>query len=201
MKGILGKKVGMTQLYTKEGKIVPITLIEAGPCTVLQLKEMSKDNYVAIKLGFSDKKENRTNKPDMGNYNKAKSKPKRLIREMRLESVEGYTVGQEIKIDIFKEGDYVDVTGISKGKGFQGGMKRWNWTSGNAGHGSMHHRRVGSIGASSFPSRVLKGQHMPGHLGSERVTVQNLKIIKVDKEYNLLAIKGTVPGHNNVSYC
>jgi len=197
MKGILGKKIGMTQLYTEKGALVVVTLIEAGPCTVLGVKELAKDNYTAIKLGFDNKKESRTIKPDLGNFKKADSKPKRFVKEIRLESTEGYKVGQEIKVDIFKEGEFVDITGISKGKGFQGGMKRWNWTAGASGHGSMHHRQVGSIGASSFPSRVFKGHHMPGHMGVEKTTVQNLRILRVDKDKNLLVVKGTVPGHNN----
>jgi large subunit ribosomal protein L3 len=197
MKGILGKKIGITQLYTEQGNLIPVTLIEAGPCTILQIKQISKDGYTALKLGFDDKKENRTNKPDLGNFKKTKSKPKRFIREIRVKSSNNYIAGQEIKIDIFKEGEFVDITGVSKGKGFQGGMKRWNWTAGKAGHGSMHHRRPGSIGASSFPSRVFKGHHMPGQLGAEKATIQNLKIIKVDKDNNLLVVKGTTPGCNN----
>jgi len=197
MKGILGKKIGMTQLYTEKGALVVVTLIEAGPCAVLGVKELAKDNYTAIKLGFDNKKESRTIKPDLGNFKKADSKPKRFVKEIRLESTEGYKVGQEIKVDIFKEGEFVDITGISKGKGFQGGMKRWNWTGGDSGHGSMHHRQVGSIGASSFPSRVFKGHHMPGHMGVEKTTIQNLRILRVDKDKNLLVVKGTVPGHNN----
>ena len=197
MKGILGKKIGMTQLYTEKGVLVPVTLIEAGPCTVLDVKEKIKDKGVAIRLGFEDKKESRTNKPDMGNFKKAKSSPKKFVKEIYIESKEGYKEGQKINVDIFQKGEFIDVTGISKGKGFQGGMKRWNWTAGKAGHGSMHHRRVGSIGASSFPSRVHKGKTMPGHLGLEKVTVQNIEIISVDVELNLLTVKGTVPGHNN----
>jgi large subunit ribosomal protein L3 len=197
MKGILGKKIGMTQLYTEKGALVAVTLIEAGPCAVLQVKESAKDKYTAIKLGFDDKKENRTTKPDLGNFKKANSKPKRFVKEIRLESTEGYKAGQEIKVDIFKEGEFVDITGITKGKGFQGGMKRWNWRGGDGGHGSMHHRQPGSIGASSFPSRVHKGHHMAGHMGRDKVTAQNLQIVKVDKDKSLLAVNGTVPGHNN----
>lgn len=197
MKCMLGKKIGMTQLYTEEGLLVPATLIEAGPCTVLQIKELSKDKYSAVKLGFDDKKEQRTNKPDLGNFKKAHSTPKRHIKEIRLESTQDYKVGDALNVAIFEAGEFVDITGISKGKGFQGGMKRWNWTAGNEGHGSMHHRQPGSIGASSFPSRVVKGKHMPGHLGVEQITTQNLKILKVDKDKNILVIKGTVSGHNN----
>jgi large subunit ribosomal protein L3 len=196
-KGILGKKIGMTQFYTEQGVLVPLTLIEAGPCAILEVKKSAKSKCAAMKLGFEDKKESRTNKPDLGNFKKGKSLPKRFVKEIRLEPTEECKVGQEIKVDIFQEGEFVDITGTSKGKGFQGGMKRWNWTAGKGGHGSMHHRRVGSIGASSFPSRVHKGKTMPGHMGAETVTVQHLKILRVDKDNNLLAVKGTVPGHNN----
>ncbi len=197
MKGILGKKIGMTQLYTDRGVLVPVTLIEAGPCIILEVKEPEKHGCSAIKLGFEDRKEKRTNKPDLGNFKKINSAPKRFIKEVRVDSAEGYKKGQEVKADIFQEGDFVDISGISKGKGFQGGMKRWNWTAGKGGHGSMHHRRVGSIGASSFPSRVHKGKTMPGHMGAEKVTVQHLTILKVDKDRNLIVVKGTVPGCNN----
>lgn len=196
-KGILGKKIAMTQLYSENGTLIPVTVIKAGPCTILEVKGSKEDTSRAIKLGFEDKKKSRVNKPDLGNFKKAKSDPKAFIKELAFESVEGYKEGQEIKVDIFEKGEFVDVTGTSKGKGFQGGMKRWNWTAGKAGHGSMHHRRVGSIGASSYPSRVFKGQHMPGHLGAEKVTVQSLEIVSVDKDANLLVVKGAVPGHNN----
>ncbi|MBN1871520.1 MAG: 50S ribosomal protein L3 [Candidatus Omnitrophica bacterium] len=197
MKGILGKKIGMTQLYTEDGVLIPVTIVEAGPCAVIQIKTESKDKYNAIKLGFDDIKEKRAVKAKKSIFKKAKSDVKRFIREIRLDSVEGYEVGHVLKADIFSKGEYVDVTGMSKGKGFQGGMKRWNWTAGKAGHGSMHHRRVGSIGGSSFPSRVHKGKTMPGQLGNEKVTSQNLEIINVDKEASLMAIKGAIAGHNN----
>ena len=196
-KGILGKKIGMTQFYTEKGTLVPITVIEAGPCTVIQVKRREKDKYTAIKLGFGDRKETRTNKPDLGNFKRANSVPKKFIKEIRMDLPENYKESQEISVDIFNKGEFVDITGVSKGKGFQGGMKRWNWTAGKAGHGSMHHRQPGSIGASSFPSRVFKGQHLPGHMGHESVTVQNLQILKVDRDKNLLIVKGSIPGHNN----
>lgn len=187
----------MTQLYTKQGALIPVTVIEAGPCTVLEVNDLSSGKPLSVKLGFDDKKESRTNKAESANFKKAKSKPKKYVKQLRAKIASDYKIGQEIKVDIFKAGDFVDIIGISKGKGFQGGMKRWNWTAGKSGHGSMHHRRVGSIGASSFPSRVFRGKHMPGHMGTDRVTVQNLEIIKVDADKNLLVIKGTVPGHNN----
>jgi len=196
-KGILGKKIGMTQLYTEHGRLVPVTVIEAGPCTILQVKELSKDKYTAVKLGFDDKKESRTNKPDLGNFKKAKSAPKKFIKEIRLESSDGYEVGQEMKVDIFKEGEFVDVTGITKGKGFQGGMKRWGWHGGPGSHGSMFHRAVGSIQSGPRLTKVTKGHHLPGHMGVDKVTVQNLEILKVDKEKNLLVVRGTVAGHIN----
>lgn len=196
-KGILGKKIGATQLYREDGTLVPVTVIEAGPCAILQVKDPAKDKYTAIKLGFENKSEKRTNKPDMGNFKKANTAPKRFIKEIRVDSIEGYKVGDEIRVDIFPKGSFVDITGISKGKGFQGGMVRWNWTGSWRGHGSMHHRQIGSIGASSYPSRVVKGHHMAGHLGTDTVTMQNLEVIDVDAEKNLLVVKGTVPGHNN----
>ncbi len=195
--GILGKKIGATQLYAEDGALVPVTVIEAGPCVILQVKETARDKYMAIKMGFENKSEKNTNKPDMGNFKKANSSPKRLVKEIRVASLGEHKVGDEIKVSIFQKGGFVDITGISKGKGFQGGMKRWNWHGSWGGHGSMHHRRIGSIGASSFPSRVVKGHHMPGHMGAETVTVQNLEIIEVDADKNLLVVKGTVPGHNN----
>ena len=193
----MGKKIGATQLYTQDGTLVAVTVIEAGPCAILQVKDPAKDKYTALKLGFENKSEKRTSKPDMGNFKKANTAPKRFIKEIRVDSVEGYKVGDEIKVDIFQKGSYVDVVGTSKGKGFQGGMKRWNWHGSWGGHGSMHHRQIGSIGASSYPSRVVKGHHMAGHMGAERVTVQNLEVIDVDIDKNLLVVKGTVPGHNS----
>ena len=196
-KGILGKKIGMTQLYDERGSLQPVTLIEAGPCPILQVKQNTEKGYTSLKLGFDEKKENRSTKSELAVFKKAKSKPKRYVKEVRAGQSTEYKVGQEITVDIFKSGEFVDITGLSKGKGFQGGMKRWNWTAGKAGHGSMHHRRPGSIGASSFPSRVFRGQHMPGHLGTEKVTMQNLEIVSVEKDQNILAVKGTVPGHNN----
>ncbi len=197
-KGILGKKIGITQCFTDKGVMIPVTIIEAGPCTVLSMKEGGKNGGGAsVRLGYDDKKETRTNKPDLGNFKKSKSSPKRYIKEVGVDSLQAYKVGQQVTVDIFRKGEYVDVTGTSKGKGFQGGIKRWNWTAGKSGHGSMHHRQPGSIGASSFPSRVFKGQHLAGHMGNKKVTVQNLRIVDIDKEHNLLAVEGTVPGHNN----
>jgi large subunit ribosomal protein L3 len=196
-KGILGKKIGTTQLYTADGALVAATVIEAGPCAVLQVKDLDKDKYKAVKLGFEDKSEKRTNKPDIGNFKKAGVSPKKFVKEIRVDSLEGYNPGAEIKIDIFQKGGFVDISGVSKGKGFQGGIVRWNWSGSWRGHGSMHHRQIGSIGASSFPSRVVKGHHMAGHMGQNAVTVQNLEVLDIDLDKNLLVVKGTVPGCNN----
>ncbi len=187
MKGILGKKLGMEQIYDKEGRIIPVTIIQAGPCFVTQIKERS------IQLGFDRAK--RVKKPLKGHLAKAKVEPVRILREIPISSDEKYTLGQEIKVGIFKEGDYLDITGMSKGKGFAGVMKRWGFAGGPASHGSKSHRRIGSIGSgSAFPSRVLKGKKMPGRMGKDRITVQNLKVMKVEPEKNLLLVKGAVPG-------
>ncbi|MCK4648832.1 50S ribosomal protein L3 [bacterium] len=187
MKGILGKKISMDQIYDKKGRSIPVTLIQAGPCFVAQIKERS------IQLGFDRAK--RVKKPLKGHLTKAKVEPVRILREIPIASDEKYILGQEIKADIFKEGDYLDITGMSKGKGFAGVMKRWGFAGGPASHGSKSHRRVGSIGSgSAYPSRVLKGKKMPGRMGKDRITVQNLKLVKVDPEKNLLLVKGAVPG-------
>ena len=192
--GILGKKIGMTQIFDQEGDVVPITVIEAGPCCVLQVKTMDKDGYAAIQVGFQEKKENRTTKPLMGHFKKALTKPRAFIREFRTDKPQEYKLGHEILVDIFTTGDCVDVIGTSIGKGFQGGVKRYHWRGGPESHGSMHHRQPGSIGASSDPSRTYKGQKLPGRMGNARVTVQNLEVIKIDKDNNILAIRGSVPG-------
>lgn len=192
--GILGKKIGMAQIFEEDGKLIPVSLIEAGPCFVLQVKTPETDGYQAIQLGFSQKKQHKANRPDLGHFQKAGVKPLKFVREIRIGPQEEYKIGQEILVDIFSPGDYVDLTGTSKGKGFQGGIKRWHWKGGPGAHGSMHHRAPGSIGASSFPSRVFKGQHLPGHMGQDKVTVQNLEVVRVDRQNNLLAVKGSVPG-------
>ena len=191
--GLIGKKLGMTQIFDADGNIIPVTVVEAGPCFVLKLI----DSPLKIALGFNPVKESRLTQPRLGLFKKIGVVPLKTIREFRSTDNKDYKIGQEIKVDIFKAGDFVTVTGTSIGKGFQGGMKRWNWSGGPAGHGSMHHRRVGSIGASSDPSRVLKGTHMPGHMGTEQVTVENLRVIEIDQDQNLLMLKGAVPGHKN----
>ncbi|MFH1360273.1 MAG: 50S ribosomal protein L3 [Candidatus Omnitrophota bacterium] len=193
IRGLLGKKIGMTQIFNKDGFIVPVTVVEVGPCFVLELK----NSPLKVKLGFEPAKELRLKKPQRGFFKKIGVSPCKLIREFPSSDNKDYKVGQEIRADFFKAGDYVDVCGVSIGKGFQGGMRRWNWSGGPGGHGSMHHRRVGSIGASADPSRVYKGTHMPGHMGAQRVTVQGLRVMAVDIDSNLILIKGAVPGHKN----
>lgn len=194
-KGILGKKVGMTQIFTPEGKAVPVTVVEAGPCVVVQKKTVTTDGYEAIQLGFGTKKENKTNKPMKGHFSKANVKPFRFLHEIRVAADADYSVGQEIKADLFAEGEWVDVTGTTKGKGFAGVIKRWNFNRAPMAHGSMYHRRPGSLGATD-PARVFKGRKMPGRLGGEQVTTQGLQVVRVDAERNLLLIKGSVPGAN-----
>ncbi|MNI25858.1 50S ribosomal protein L3 [compost metagenome] len=196
MKGILGKKLGMTQVFTPEGNVIPVTVIEASSNVVLQKKDVENDGYEAIQLGYSDKKESRSNKPEAGHAKKANTTPKRYVREIRNVDLAGYEVGQEVKVDIFAEGEFVDVTGISKGKGFQGVIKRWGQSRGPMSHGSRYHRRPGSMG-SIQANRVPKGKRLPGHMGSETVTIQNLEVIKVDAERNVILVKGSIPGPKN----
>ncbi|SHF33273.1 LSU ribosomal protein L3P [Thermoanaerobacter uzonensis DSM 18761] len=193
-KGILGRKHGMTQIFDEKGEVIPVTVIEAGPCVVVQKKTVEADGYNAIQVGFGDVKEKRLTKPLIGHFKKAGVPFKRYLREFRLDDISGYEVGSEIKVDIFKPGDKVDVTGISKGKGFAGVVKRYGANRGPMSHGSKYHRRVGSMGATTDPGRTFKGKIMPGHMGHERVTIQNLEVVKVDPELNLLLVKGSVPG-------
>ena len=193
MKAILGKKIGMTQIFSPEGKAIPVTVIEAGPCTVIQTKTNDTDGYEAIQIGFDEIKEVRANKPQKGHFAKAGVTAKRFLKEFRLEDAESYTLGQEIKADVFAAGDKVDATAKSKGKGFQGAIKRHGQSRGPMAHGSKYHRHAGSNGACSDPSKVFKGKHMPGHMGNVQVTVQNLEIVRVDTENNLLLVKGAVP--------
>lgn len=194
-KFMLGRKVGMTQIFTEDGLSIPVTVIEAGPLTVVQKKNPESDGYNSIKVGYADAKEKVLNKPQMGLFSKLKVSPKRYLREFRINEIEKYEVGQEIKVaDMFQDGDRIDVTGISKGKGFAGVIKRYGHKRGKETHGSMYHRRVGSMGANTNPARVFKGKKLPGHMGVDRVTVQNLDIVRVDDERNLLLVKGAVPG-------
>ncbi|MGG1635954.1 50S ribosomal protein L3 [Paenibacillus sp. FSL A5-0031] len=196
MKGILGKKLGMTQVFTAEGNVVPVTVIEAGPCVVLQKKDQENDGYEAVQFGFSDKKESRSNKPEAGHAKKANTTPKRYVREIRGINLGDYEVGQEVKADLFTEGEFVDVTGISKGKGFAGVIKRWGQSTGPMSHGSRYHRGPGSMG-SIQANRVPKGKRLPGHMGHETITIQKLEVIRVDVERNVLLIKGSIPGPKN----
>lgn len=194
-KFILGKKIGMTQIFTENGVVVPVTVVEAGPLTVVQKKTVDTDGYDAVRVGFGEVSEKRMNKPDKGLFTKIKATPKKHIREFRPESVETFEVGQEIKVaDMFQAGDKIDVSGISKGKGFQGTIKRYGQKGGPKTHGSMYHRRPGSMGSNTTPARVFKGKKLPGHMGLDKVTVQNLDVVRVDAERNLLLIKGAVPG-------
>ena len=193
-KAILGKKIGMTQVFDEKGRAIPVTVVEAGPCTVVQIKTRDSDGYEAVQLGFGEVKEKKLIRPIKGHFTKANVTPKKYLREFRLEEI-SYNVGDEIKADIFKEGETVDVTGTSKGKGFQGVIKRHGQSRGPMGHGSMYHRRPGSMGSTSTPGRVYKGKNLPGHMGVETVTVQNLEIVKVDIDKNVLLIKGSVPGN------
>lgn len=192
-KGILGRKIGMTQVFAENGDLIPVTVIEAAPNVVLQKKTVEVDGYEAVQLGFEDKREKLANKPSKGHVAKANTAPKRFIRELRNVNLADYEIGQEVKVDVFAEGDVVDVTGTTKGKGFQGVIKRYGHAIGPMSHGSRFHRAPGSIG-SVDAQRVFKGQTMPGRMGGDTVTVQNLEIVRVDTERNLLLIKGNVPG-------
>ncbi len=194
-KGIIGKKVGMTQIFDAEGKVIPVTVIEAGPCTVTQLKSVEKEGYEAVQLGFMDVVERKLTKAEVGHLKKAGDAVKKYLKEFRLEDVSSYNLGDTVKADVFAEGERVDVTGISKGKGFAGTIKRWNASRGRMSHGGGPvHRHAGSMGSCSSPSRIFKGKIMPGHLGAEQVTIQNLDVVKVDAELNLIAVRGAVPG-------
>ncbi|MBI4335165.1 MAG: 50S ribosomal protein L3 [Candidatus Omnitrophica bacterium] len=195
--GLLGKKIGMTQVYKESGKLAPVTVIEAGPCTVLQVKRKDSDGYEAVQLGFDDMRESLVNVPDMARFKKVACPPKRFVRELKLTGIDNYKVGQAVQVDIFGPGDFVDVTGTSVGRGFQGGVKRWGWHGGPESHGSMFHRAVGSIESGPRLTRVTKGHHLPGHMGCDTVTIANLEVIRVDKEKNLLIIKGSIPGPDN----
>lgn len=193
-KGILATKVGMTQIFDENGILVPVTVLQAGPCVVTQIKTEENDGYSAVQVGYMDKREKLVNKPQKGHFDKAGVSCKRFLREFKFENAAEYEVGQEIKADIFQAGDHIDATAISKGKGFQGAIKRHGQSRGPMTHGSKYHRHAGSNGAASDPSKVFKGKKMPGQMGNKRVTIQNLEIVQVDAENNLLLIKGAVPG-------
>lgn len=194
-KGIIGKKIGMTQIFDENGKVIPVTVIEAGPCVVVQKKTVENDGYNAVQVGFGDKKLSGFNKPLKGHFAKGDVAPKRTLKEFRFDDIDVYNVGDIIKADAFESGDVVDVTGTSKGKGYQGTIKRFNYSRLKETHGTGPvHRHAGSMGACSSPSRIFKGKGMPGHMGAERVTVQNLVVAKIDAENNLIALRGAVPG-------
>ena len=193
-KGLIGKKIGMTQIFDESGKVIPVTVIEAGPCVVAQVKTVETDGYQAVQLGFGDIKEKKLNKPTKGHFTKVNVTPKKHLREFRLNSVEGLTVGQELKADIFTAGDKIDIQGTSKGKGFQGVIKRHGQSRGPMGHGSMYHRRPGSMGPTSTPGRVFKGKRLPGHMGAQTISILNLEVVRVDLDKNVILVKGSVPG-------
>lgn len=194
-KGLIGKKIGMTQIFDEAGNVISVTVVEAGPCTVTQIKTVENDGYQAVQVGFGDVKVSRVNKPMKGHFDKADVAPKKTLKEFRLESIDGIEVGNILKADTFEVGEIVDVKGTSKGHGTAGAIKRWNFSRLRMTHGTgPNHRHAGSLGACSSPSRVFKGKKMAGHYGHETVTVQNLKIAKVDAENNLIAIKGAIPG-------
>ena len=193
-KAILTTKVGMTQVFSEDGVLTPVTVLQAGPCVVTQVKTVENDGYSAVQVGFGDIREKLVNKPKKGHFAKAGVTAKRFLKEFRLEDAESYTLGQEIKADVFAAGDKVDATAKSKGKGFQGAIKRHGQSRGPMAHGSKYHRHAGSNGSATTPGHVFKGKHMPGHMGAVRVTVQNLEVVSVDAEKNLILVKGAVPG-------
>ena len=201
-KGIIGKKMGMTQIFDENGKVLPVTVVEAGPCTVVQKKTVESDGYVAVQLGYGDISAKKVSKPAKGHFDKADVAPKRTLREFRLDDISAMNVGDILKADVFAVGDRIDVVGTSKGKGYAGAIKRWNQHRLRESHGTGPvARHAGSMGSCSTPSRVFKGKRLPGHLGAERVTIQNLKVVKVDAENNLIAIKGAIPGPKGSVVC
>ncbi|MDD7214103.1 MAG: 50S ribosomal protein L3 [Clostridia bacterium] len=194
-KAIIGKKLGMTQIFSADGKVIPVTVVEAGPCPVVQIKTKEKDGYEAVKVGFGKAEEKNLNKPDNGQFKKAGVEPQKVLKEFRVDDLAKYSVGQVLTVETFAEGDKVDVVGLTKGHGFSGVIKRWNQHRLKMTHGvGPVHREVGSMGANSSPSRVFKNKHMPGQYGNERVTIQNLEVVKVDAARNVLLIKGAIPG-------
>lgn len=193
-KAILATKIGMTQIFAEDGELIPVTVLQAGPCVVTQVKTVENDGYSAVQVGFQDIREKLTTKPMKGHFDKAGTVPKRFVRELKLDDAESYTVGQEIRADMFAAGDKVDATAISKGKGYQGAIKRHGQHTGPKTHGSKYHRHAGSNGMASDPSKVMKGKKMPGHMGNVQVTVQNLEVVRIDEENNVILVKGSVPG-------
>lgn len=195
--GILGMKLGMTRLFDDSGESIAVTVIKAGPCPVVQIKDQKPDGYNALQIAFGQKKERRANKPQLGHLKKANLSPYRFLREIRTDETGNYKLGDSLSVNIFSDGERVNISGISKGRGFAGIMKRWNAKGNPASHGSLIHRTIGSVGSSAYPSRIFKGKKMPGHMGNEKVTVKNLLVLKSDAESNLLVVKGAVPGPPN----
>ena len=193
-KAILATKVGMTQIFNEDGVLIPVTVLQAGPCVVTQVKTEENDGYSAVQVGYADKRENLVNKPMKGHFEKAGVSCKRFVKEFKLDNAAEYELGQEIKVDVFEAGDHIDATAISKGKGYQGAIKRHGQFRGPMAHGSKYHRHAGSNGAASDPSKVFKGKKMPGQMGNKQITIQNLEVVRVDAENNLLLVKGAVPG-------
>ena len=193
-KAILATKVGMTQIFNEDGQLIPVTVLQAGPCVVTQVKTEENDGYAAVRVGYGEIREKLVNKPEKGHFDKAGVAAKRFVKEFRFENAEEYTLAQEIKADIFAAGDKIDATAVSKGKGFQGAIKRHNQSRGPMTHGSKFHRHAGSNGSASDPSKVFKGKKMPGQMGNKKITVQNLEVVRVDAENNLILVKGSVPG-------
>ncbi len=193
-KAILATKIGMTQIFAEDGELVPVTVLQAGPCVVTQVKTVENDGYSAVQVGFMDKREKLANKPAKGQFAKAGTSAKRFVKELKLDDAEGYELGQEITVSMFEAGDKIDATAISKGKGYQGAIKRHGQHTGPKTHGSKYHRHAGSNGMASDPGKVMKGKKMPGHMGHVKVTVQNLEVVRVDAENNVILVKGSVPG-------
>jgi large subunit ribosomal protein L3 len=194
MKGLIGKKLGMTQIFGEGDRLIPVTVIEAGPCVVTQVKSVETDGYNAVQIGFGEAKDKHVDKPSSGHFKKSGVSPRRHLTEIRVDNADEYVVGQEFKADTFAEGDRTDAVGISKGKGFAGGMKRWGFSGGPAGHGSHFHRRTGSVGMAATPGRVIKGKKGPGQYGNARCAISNLRVVKVDPEQNIIMVRGAVPG-------
>ena len=193
-KGLIAKKIGMTQIFNENGTVIPVTVLEAGPCTVVQIKNEETEGYNAIQLGFGNVKDKHVTRPEKGHFDKAKLAPKKHLREFRLDDISAYKVGNELNADVFQADDIVDIQGVTKGKGFQGVIKRHGQHRGPMSHGSMYHRRPGSMGACATPGRVFKGKKLPGHMGHVTVTIQNLQVVRVDMDKNVILVKGSVPG-------
>jgi large subunit ribosomal protein L3 len=197
MIGLLGRKVGMTQFFDERGEAIPVTIIEAGPCTVTELRSTQRDGYTAVQLGFGTNKESRFTRPVLGQFKKRNLPPLRHLREFRVESIEGLEVGQSLDVSIFEKGRYVDIQGVTKGRGFAGVVKRYGFSAGHASHGPTAGKQPGSIGASAYPSRVVKGKRLPGHMGNVNLTIKNLEVVAIDPEQNMLMVRGAVPGPTN----